>query len=769
MLVPPLILLLVGGGIFFAVYANTNKSITPTPAPASTTQSPAPTTPAATPPAPAPTTTAATPPAPTPPTTPAPTTTPPAPIAATPPTPATPAAGALKARAFPFITPYEPLGSIAPAGTGNKFEMQVYFTPVGAGFERLALANVFDDPQKTAPEVLQSFRKMGGQADPRTGLAAMAANRIEINGTWVAICDTGDLKTTFWRQSESKPDSATFESIIEDGDGKEVAKITRTYELKPGTFEIQAHQHVENLTGAPMTIRWEQFGPVSSPVGAMRYGGDVRRVRFGYMLPAPKDPERTILADDRAASMVTHRDAIGAKENNQWKAKALWPNTDSTKADLTLAWAGITNRYFTVAVYPLVPVSATTPAGKGADRAFNRLAEKVDRYAVDADSPLATKIIADIALVTTSAPIPIPAGQSADVSMGLYAGPSSREIIAATSPIATGEGLPEIVMYTLGGPCAFCTFQWVTGALHGLLLNLERYITHDWALSIMLLVVCVRTILHPITRWTQRRMYFFSKEMAKIQPKMKAIQDKYKDDPVKLREEQTRMMGEHGAVYASGALGCLPAFLQSPVWIALSAMIGFAYELHNTPGFFGLFQKISPTWTFLGDLGSPDRLVQFGHSIAIPILGDVDSINILPFILGIVFFIQQKYLTPPQTTQLTPEQEQQQKIMRVMTVVMFPLMMYNAPAGFVLYFATNSTIAIFESKLIRAKAEEEWKEREAVKAAKLAAGVGVGTSIWDRKGAKVAKPEGWLARFRRIAEDAQKMRDEQKKRNIRKK
>jgi YidC/Oxa1 family membrane protein insertase len=284
----------------------------------------------------------------------------------------------------------------------------------------------------------------------------------------------------------------------------------------------------------------------------------------------------------------------------------------------------------------------------------------------------------------------------------------------------------------------------------------------------MLLVVCVRTVLHPVTRWTQRKMYFFSKEMAKIQPKMKAIQDRYKDDPTKLREEQTRMMGEHGGVYASGALGCLPAFLQTPVWIALSAMISFAFELRHTPAFFGIFQSVVPGWSFLADLSAPDHMISFGTSFHVPLLsmllGPIDGLNVLPLLLGVVFYIQQKYLTPPSATPLTPEQEQQQKMMKVMTVVMFPLMMYNAPAGLALYFATNSSLAIIESKLIRAKAEEEWKEIEAVKAAKMAARAsGVGAGMFDRKG---EKPEagGLFARLRNAVEQAQKARDDSQKR-----
>ena len=79
----------------------------------------------------------------------------------------------------------------------------------------------------------------------------------------------------------------------------------------------------------------------------------------------------------------------------------------------------------------------------------------------------------------------------------------------------------------------------------------------------------------------------------------------------------------------------------------------------------------------------------------------VSSLNILPLLLGVVFFIQQKYLQPPTAATLTPEQQTQQNIVKWMSVLMFPLMMYPAPAGLTLYFTTNSLLSIAENRYIR--------------------------------------------------------------------
>ena len=81
-----------------------------------------------------------------------------------------------------------------------------------------------------------------------------------------------------------------------------------------------------------------------------------------------------------------------------------------------------------------------------------------------------------------------------------------------------------VIIYTLGGPCAFCTFQTITGLLHWWLTILHDYVLRDYSLAIMMLVVCMRFILHPVTRYAQLSMQRFSKQMQSLQPKQKKLQ-----------------------------------------------------------------------------------------------------------------------------------------------------------------------------------------------------------------------------------------------------
>ena len=198
----------------------------------------------------------------------------------------------------------------------------------------------------------------------------------------------------------------------------------------------------------------------------------------------------------------------------------------------------------------------------------------------------------------------------------------------------------------------------------------------------------------------------FGKQMQALAPKQQKLKEKYKDDPKRLQQEVAKLMKEEGVNF-TGMLGCLPMFLQTPIWIALYAMLYFAYELRHEPAFFGVVQKLTNNgWAFLGDLSAPDHFIEFGRAFNVPLIsglmGPITGLNILPLVLGVVFYIQQKYLTPPTSATLTPEQQAQQKIIKIMMVVMFPVFVFNAPSGLTLYFVTNSTLGILESRWIRA-------------------------------------------------------------------
>src|SRR5206468_8176072 len=109
-------------------------------------------------------------------------------------------------------------------------------------------------------------------------------------------------------------------------------------------------------------------------------------------------------------------------------------------------------------------------------------------------------------------------------------------------------------------------------------------------------------------------------------------------------------------------LGCAPMFLQMPIWIALWRALQSTFELRQAPFLYG--------WTWIHDLSKPDQFIKFGA--AIPLLFGISlaAINLLPLAMMVVTWLNQKYM--PQPAAATPEQEQQQKMMKWMSML-FPL------------------------------------------------------------------------------------------------
>ncbi|MBX3358121.1 MAG: YidC/Oxa1 family insertase periplasmic-domain containing protein [Phycisphaeraceae bacterium] len=618
---------------------------------------------------------------------------------ATPPPPPGVAFAAEVFRDDPAAAAFDPIGSL-DTSESNHYKMEIRFANAGASIESIRLTDSYETIAKKEHDLIQQQVTVVVKNGSTFSLAPMAALSLQINGSYVSLFG----KDPIWRQTAP----GRFEAFIIGGDGKRAARLTRAYVLEPGTYGLRLDQRVENLTGEPMSIRLFQYGPMDLPRGTIRYGGDVRRVRLGYTDTA----QRSVQTE---AFLTPHADVVGKAldtDRLNFEDKVIWPNERSDRSSWSLVWFATTNRYFATAMYPLVPQPVA--GGPPSDRVF-RLIEKLDRYVVyQGDDPQGRPIDSVVLRITTPE-MNLAAGQSADLSAGIYAGPLSRRLI--DNP-ATPDGalrarlqMGDLVIYTFGGPCAMCTFQWLTYVLRGFLGFLHDRVLFDWSLAIIVLVVCVRTILHPVTKWSQSNIQRFSKKMQSLAPKQRAIQEKYKNDPKKRNEELSRLMREEG-INPAGMLGCLPMFLQTPVWIALFAMLYFTYELRHQPAFFGVFQAITGgRWGFLADLSEPDHFISLGISYNPPLIGSlmgpIESINLLPLVLGLVFYFHQKYMSPPTSGTLTPEQEQQQKIMKVMSVVMFPLFMYNMPSGLTLYTMTNSILGIFESRHIRAQVEKE--------------------------------------------------------------
>jgi len=659
---------------------------------------------------------------------------PPEPAATQPPAPAALDLGALRAR----VTPVEPGFAFRAVGADlgpSPDPIRLDLSLTGGGIKSLTLTRIKETIEANSPQLVLQREQTSAATSPPTQLTPMAALALEIaspgGGPPTFVNLAVDPGGTIWR--EVSP--GVLGAEIVDGSDRVALTVERSWKIAPDSYDVRLEQRIVNQSGGPLRLRWYQLGPVDLPAEAESYGGDKRRVRFGYLLRPALDPGRqTVVSTDfltaRDSALgegAAMGDAHGRPVFNDlgepvlaYADRTLWPNPRSIDKQFDLCWAGLTNRYFGVAVHPLFDPSAP------ADKVLRGVAQ-AERIVLPG-----AKGRESLGLRLVSPAFDVPAGSALDLSMGVFAGPLSTAVIAR-DPLPAASGLSGLVVYNFGGPCGFCTFEWMTWLLLGFLRLLHDNVVFDWSIAIILLVVGVRTALHPVTKWSQIRMQRFGKQMQGLAPKQKKIQEKYAGDRKKMQEETAKLWREEG-VNPAGMLGCIPMFLQMPIWIALYATLFFAVELRHAPGFYGLFQAVSPAWSFLADLSTADHFVEFGRSIRVPLLsglmGPIQGLNLLPLILAVVYFMHTKYMTPPSATPLTPEQQTQQKMIKWMTVVLFPLFMYNAPSGLSVYFIANSTIAIFENKWIRRHVEKHGLlDIEKMKAARAARGPGFFTRL----------------------------------------
>jgi YidC/Oxa1 family membrane protein insertase len=188
--------------------------------------------------------------------------------------------------------------------------------------------------------------------------------------------------------------------------------------------------------------------------------------------------------------------------------------------------------------------------------------------------------------------------------------------------------------------------------------------------------------------------------------------------------------------------------LQTPIWIALWQALQSTFELRQAPFLWG--------FTWIHDLSKPDHLITF-HPIPLVFSWTLSAINILPILMGVVFFVQTKF--QPKPAAMTKEQESQQKMMQWMMPLIFPLMLYNGPSGLNLYIFTSTGIGIIESKIIRdhirQREEEEKAGRVIVDAGKKFKG-GSGKALPSTDQPKPRGLMGWVAQLQDRAEQVRR-------------
>jgi len=193
----------------------------------------------------------------------------------------------------------------------------------------------------------------------------------------------------------------------------------------------------------------------------------------------------------------------------------------------------------------------------------------------------------------------------------------------------------------------------------------------NFGVAIICLTIIVRLLLFPLAQ----KQFSSMAKMKVLQPKMKALQERYKEDKPRLQQEMMKMYKEE---QVNPMAGCLPIFLQIPVFYALYKVLLISVEMRHQPFFL-----------WIHDLTAPDPLTPVNLFGLLPFQPPgLLLIGVLPILVGVTMWAQQKMNTAPMDPM-------QQKIFAWMPWILVVIMAPFA-AGFQVYWVTNNLISIIQ-------------------------------------------------------------------------
>ncbi|TFG90339.1 MAG: YidC/Oxa1 family membrane protein insertase, partial [Candidatus Atribacteria bacterium] len=226
--------------------------------------------------------------------------------------------------------------------------------------------------------------------------------------------------------------------------------------------------------------------------------------------------------------------------------------------------------------------------------------------------------------------------------------------------------------------------------------------THNYGVAIILLTILIRLILYPLM---QKQMVSM-REMQKIQPLMKAVQDKYKNDKERLNKELMALYKEHKVNPMSG---CLPLLIQMPILILLFQTLRvFEYLDPITNNVAGGFLWIAKHYNVIegGETIARAGLALSERLITLPGNGifGLQYVGILPFLVAGSMYVQQKMTSPGAAAGKDGgSSAQTQKMMTIMMPLMIGFMSFTLPSGLTLYWFTSTLLGIGQQYLINKK------------------------------------------------------------------
>ncbi len=555
------------------------------------------------------------------------------------------------------------VGSVDPE---SRFKYRLVLDSQGAAI-RTATFSEYNDRERKNPQPLTFLSPANLDAREILALA---------NGGFTLL-DQGrrlDLGRLSWKaldveKLEGGGSAAPFEALIVDSNDQPVLRLTKTYQVRPDTYLLEITFAIENLADQEYAVEYALTGPVGLEREAFRQ--DMRKVLAAFR--TPQGEVKSIGLNVKALLKARTPEA-----------KYLQPKDP----DWAFLWAAAVNKYFAAILVP-VPDEGTEYVDWVARKWGIYHNPDQDRKGRTGDET--------IGLALSSAPTTLSPAGEADSSrtyrFQLYLGPKDKsrfdkvELYRQLGFVHTIDFMTCCCPASIISPLAF--------GILGIMNWMHAFFwPHNYGIVIIILVFVMRLILHPITKKSQISMG----KMSKLAPRAEEIKKKYGNNKAEMNKRLMELYREQGA---SPIMGFLPMMVQMPIWIALWSAIYTSIDLRGA--------AFLPFW--ITDLSVPDMLIRW-EPVTVPLLNtQIESLNLLPLLMGVAFYLQQKLMPTQQAAAATnPQMAQQQKMMMIMMPLLFPLMLYKAPSGVNLYIMSSTFAGVIEQYVIRKHIREKEQE-----------------------------------------------------------